>query len=90
MSRVLAKALFHLAGWLSRVKTYQRYYVLDPDNPGELKLGGWHWFCCALSTQLLGKSMQLDWDHWDHWACVHDECDPRPCPECDGQVCNEH
>jgi hypothetical protein len=36
---------------------------------------------------LRALSMQLDWDHWDCWAVVHEGCDPMPCEVCGGCRC---
>lgn len=83
--RRLAKALFRASGYLSRVKTPQRVYTVN--DALDATFAGWHWTSCRPSIWLLEKSMRLDWWHWDHWACVHDTCDPRHCAECGGQVC---
>lgn len=95
--RRLAKALFWLSGQLGRIKTYKRYYRFDPtrwDRPEDaplpkMKPAGRHWTSCTLSSRLMGQSMQLDWDHWDHWACVHDTCGGDRCAECGGIACDE-
>jgi hypothetical protein len=91
--RALAKSVFFCAGWLTRVKTYQRYYSMDnlddlgSDEPLKFTLEGRHWASCEWSMSLLNFSMQLDWDHWDHWACMHEDCDPFPCTVCGGLAC---
>lgn len=84
--RRASKALFRGAGYLSRVKTLHRMYDWKgSDEPAEF--AGWRWSACNPSMRLLGLSMQLDWDHWDHWACRHDDCGGLPCSECGGVAC---
>jgi hypothetical protein len=87
--RPLAKTLFRVAGWLSKVRTYQRYYTYEGEDPtpDAFKLAGRHWSSCTLSLIVLDLSMQLDWDHWDCWAVVHEGCDPMPCEVCGGCRC---
>lgn len=86
--RPLAQALFQACGWAMKVRTYQRYYVVGAtDDPTGLVHGGWHWSSCSLSTTVLELAMQLDWEHWDCWALVHDRCDPKPCDVCGGCRC---
>lgn len=92
--RMLSKAAFYCSGWLSHVKTYQRYYSMDgewvdKERPPPMKLGGWHWFPCQWSMDMLKWSMRLDRVHWDHWACQHIDCNPRPCTVCGGVSCDE-
>lgn len=87
--RALAKLLFTASGWLSRIKTWQRWYELDNSDPPRTVVGGRHWYDCNLSIKMMQKSLELDWDHWDHWACIHDWCDPHPCPECGGYRCDD-
>lgn len=87
IKRILAKILHYVAGLLSRIKTYQRFYTLDSFDPPVFTLAGRHWSSCGLSTRLMGGAMRLDWDHWDHWACVHDQCNPSPCATCGGLKC---
>lgn len=94
--RRLAKALFWAAGKTARIKTYSRYYTLDsinldaPEGEPIIKSSpsGRHWTPCRFSSWLLGESMQLDWDHWDHWACVHEDCEADRCPACGGIACD--
>jgi hypothetical protein len=66
MKRRAAKTVFWISGHLSRIRTMQKMYGHDEDwqwmPAGEMKLP------CVLSVRLLEFSMQLDWDHWDHWA----------------------
>lgn len=88
--RRLARALFKASGYLSRIKTYQRFYTWtgDADSFADAKASGRHWTSCALSSRLMGQSMQLDWDHWEHWACIHDDCKAPRCAECGGLACD--
>lgn len=84
--RRAAKAIYWLAGQASRIKTPHRMYTRNgPDQP--TTFAGWRWSACNPSMRLLDLSMQLDWEHWDHWACLHDECGRGPCPECGGIAC---
>jgi hypothetical protein len=83
-----AKAAFRLSGKLRRVKTPQRYYVLEPDSL-EFTPGGWRWFDCRLSQWLLRASLRWDPEHWDHWALAHEDCIPSPCSTCGGDVCHD-
>lgn len=88
--RTRAKIAFRIGGYLSRIKTLQRTYTLvDTGGAFKFRPAGRVWTSCALSARLEKLSMQLDWDHWDHWALIHDECDPAPCPECGGGICDE-
>lgn len=89
--RTRAKLAHRLGGYLSRIKTWQRTYELvDRDEDGfDFRPVGRTWMSCAASVRLEELAMQLDWDHWDHWALIHDDCDPTPCPECGGCVCDE-
>lgn len=92
LSRVIAKSLFRASGVLSHVKLYRQVYSWEGDDsdgkmiitPAERR-----WVSCPLSTKLLTASMQFDWDHWDHWACVHDHCNGVSCLECGGAKCRE-
>jgi hypothetical protein len=83
--RRTAKTLFKAAGWWSRIKTPHRVHrwngPAQPSTPAR-----WRWAACNPSIRLLQVSMQLDWDHWDHWACINDHCAGVLC-ECGGTVC---
>lgn len=89
--RTRAKLAFRLGGYLSRIKTPQRCYELVHTDDGDFESRpvGRIWTSCVASVRLEKLSMRLDWDHWDHWALIHDDCDPTPCPECGGCVCDE-
>jgi hypothetical protein len=80
-SRRTAKGAYWLAGKLSRIRTEQQLYKLGGEPAGKSRLP------CKLSLDLLVWSQHLDWDHWDHWACKHDNCEGRPCEECGGIDC---
>jgi hypothetical protein len=90
-SRRVAKTLFWAGGKLSRIKTYQRFYSMEWDGPGDhprfLPVKR-RWSSCRLSMKLLTASMQFDWDHWDNWACQHNDCGGRLCQECGGIECS--
>lgn len=84
-----AKAAYRLAGELSRVKTYQRFWFLDLDGDELLRKrhDGRHWAPCALSMRLLEWSENIDPQHWGHWALVHDDEPATKCEGCGGYVC---
>lgn len=88
---MLARTLFWLGGKLSRIKTPHRVYEFDFDSfvRGEKGPAERRWLPCGFSIRLLKWSSQLDWDHWDHWALVHDGCASTPCYECGGCVCGD-
>jgi hypothetical protein len=91
--RRVAKAACRLSGVLGRVRTPQRLYSWDPEHPdgpgdGLARIPGRTWLSCGWSIGLLQWSQQLDWDHWDHWATVHDErCGSVVCQECGSIAC---
>lgn len=85
--RRLAKALFWASGKLSYIKTPSRTYELVSIDPFVTKMAGWCRIPCAPSRKLMTWSMHLDWYHWDHWACIHEKCDPVPCAMCGGWIC---
>jgi len=82
-----AQLLHRVAGWLHSVKTLQRTYELGRDGDDLFTFAGWRWLPCVTSTRLMERAMQMDWDHWDHWALVHDDCRTEQCPACGGCVC---
>jgi hypothetical protein len=99
---VTAKAAYWLAGQLSRVKTYQRFYefegFLENENEDgtyvlpEPRDAGRRWFQCQWSTNLMLWSSHHDPDHWDHWALDHTTCEHENreivrCESCGGWVC---
>jgi hypothetical protein len=86
-----AKVVFVLGGLLSRVKTYQRVYSMnweDPEDRPEFTPAGRRWISSRLSMQLLHLSEKIDPGHWEHWALDHEDCpsDVR-CSRCGGQLC---
>lgn len=91
----IAKKIFWASGKLSKIRTPQRTYAVlnvdpdatDPDKMMTLGPAKVSWLSCRLSMRLLKWSMRLDWKHWDHWALVHEHCDPVPCAQCNGCVC---
>lgn len=84
--RRTAKAAFYCGSWLIRIKILRRTYQFNGwDKP--FTFAGWQWRPCNPSMRLVGLSMQLDWDHWDHWACLHEHCAGEPCAECGGVDC---
>lgn len=87
--RASAKALFRVAGLLSRIKTPRRTYTLVSTHPFVTEPSERRWLPCETSVRLIKLSMRLDWEHWDHWACVHDDCHGLPCPDCGGVNCYE-
>lgn len=89
VKRALAKTTYKLGGWLSKVKTPTRTYALVSIDPFVTEPAGRRWSACGPSMWLLKKSMRLDWEHWDHWALVHDKCNPVPCLDCGGCSCDD-
>lgn len=88
-NRLVAKSLYRLGGYLSRIKTYSRIYSLDFDGDDFTSsyIGrrwvGWD----------LGYKVGLDWaprwdrKHWDHWALDHSHCGGTYCTTCKGREC---
>jgi hypothetical protein len=94
--RSLAKACFWLSMKLMHVKTWQRFYTYNPEDWEDAQTFlaakpevNWRWSSCQLAWKLNGWSQQLDWDHWEHWACVHETCDPVRCGVCGGFICSD-
>lgn len=85
----LAKAVMWCAGVLSYIKTPHRVHRLVSTDPFETEPAGLRWLSCELSMSLHKLSARIDPWHWDHWALVHDDCSPRPCPDCGGGVCRD-
>lgn len=86
-----AKVIFVLGGLLSRVKTYQRVYSMnwdDPTDKPEFTPAGRRWISTHISMKLLRVSEEIDPGHWEHWALDHADCpsDVR-CSNCGGQLC---
>ena len=98
----VAQAIYHVAGYLSRIKTPKRMHRWIPREEREARglqddgsalytePSGWCMTPNNPSMSLLTLSMQLDWDCWDHWALVHDEncTNPRTCPDCGHEMCD--
>lgn len=96
----LAKAVYWLAGELSRVKTYRQTYqwtnqgewreAVGGEGPlpeMETEKAGRLWMPCGLSMKLLGLSESLDYKHWEHWALEHSLCDEGSrCYVCGGHI----
>lgn len=82
-----AKAVYWLAGKLSRIKTERMTYKLVSCDPVEFEPAGKSKGSCKLSMDLLVWSQHLDWDHWDHWALQHADCEGERCPRCGGIIC---
>lgn len=91
--RQRAKFWFRISGWLSHIKTPQRYLRLDSNGvvlqerwehglPGHLH---WAWGSCELGLKILGWSIRLDPYHWDHWALEYGP-NVTDCPECGGKL----
>jgi hypothetical protein len=85
--RSAAQALYWASGKVAKIKTRQTYYKLVSFDPFTTEVAGRHWVSCRLSMKMMKWSMKLDWEHWDHWACIHEHCDPAPCAVCGGWVC---
>lgn len=89
--RRAAKWLYKLSGHAAKIKTRTRTYRLTYINSetGEMRTqpSGHAWVPNPFSMWLLKQSWRLDWDHWDHWALVHDKCEPIPCAVCNGCLC---
>lgn len=87
-NRRKAQMLYNVACWLTRIKTPMRFHEFEGFDEEthkliETKPPTWGWGSCQLSMVLLDRSMQLDWDHWSHWATVEGE-NEIPCTECGG------
>jgi hypothetical protein len=89
VKRSLAKTSYKLGGWLSKVKTPTRTYALVSVEPFVTEPAGRRWSACGPSVWLIEKSMRLDEGHWNHWALVHDKCNPQPCVVCGGSICGQ-
>ena len=85
--RTLAKGVFRAACGLSHVKTPQKVRRVVSREPFVTVPAGRQWHPCRLSFKLLELSIMLDWRHWDHWARQHTGCNPMPCHECGGWIC---
>ena len=86
--RWLARCAYWTAGLLTHVKTPQRSWLVVSTDPFRVeKSPEQHWSSCRLSIKVLKWSMRLDPDCWEHWALVHERCNPIPCPVCDGGIC---
>lgn len=76
----IAKITYWLAGKLSRIETERPVYTTEGEPAGTRRMP------CRLSMKMLGWSMRLDREHWDHWALQHKECDGRRCKKCKGFI----
>lgn len=90
--RWVAKRLCWCAGYLSKIRTYQRFYTMDMDaldKTGEIRSTECRrrWSSCALTFKVMELAMQLDWVCWDHWALDHAGHETVTCPECGDQMC---
>jgi len=89
--RRLAKILYTISGWLTKIKTPQRVYKITFNDASsgftKTRVERRRWMPWPFAMKVLGWSMKLDWDHFDHWACVHEHCNPSPCAECGGLTC---
>lgn len=88
----IAKKVFWFGGLMTRIKTPQRVYQArlgEPETSKPITFGKAEirWGSCRLSMRLLELSLRIDRHHWDHWALVHENCDPVPCAQCNGCVC---
>lgn len=93
----LAKILYRLSGQLTRIKTYSQFYSLEmTDNleTGEVDFHpesiGRRWSSWQFAYTVLSWSTKFDWDHWDHWALIHDKCDWTECSTCGGRICGPY
>lgn len=93
----LAKAVYWLAGQLSRIRTPSHLYELrgSPNELGEyedmddmfIRRPGWVWSSWSGALKLIFVANRLDWVHFDHWALDHSRCEPTPCEKCGGFEC---
>lgn len=86
-STAIAKFLYGLGGYLTRVKIPTRMYEWDSET-NEFSRLPWRWFGWSLGYKIgLGWSPEWDYKHWDHWALDHKGCRPSYCLGCKGYVC---
>lgn len=85
----IAKITYWASGQLSRIKTTQQLWKLDEitDDGIISSPAGRRKLPCRLSVKVLGWSMRLDREHWDHWALKHDDHDGSRCDRCGGIIC---
>jgi hypothetical protein len=89
--RRAAKVVYRAAGCLARVRTPQRFCVVQqPGAAGRDEIGKprWHWVSCGVSVSLLVWAERLDWDHFGRWALDHDGCEAVRCAVCGGIRCD--
>jgi len=85
----IAKIAYWISGKLSRIQTARPVYRLDEiTEDGKIRSSpaGKRKMPCRLSMKMLGLSMRLDREHWDHWALKHDECNGSRCGKCNGII----
>lgn len=96
-STLVAKGLYKLSGLLTGIKTYANFYSIDmevtadPEGMKDWELHttyvGRRWGSWQFAYTVLNWSLKLDWEHWDHWALIHETCGWTPCTECKGRIC---
>jgi hypothetical protein len=77
----MARMTFWLARQLMRIPTRQSIPSL---GAGGTVTQVRAWAPCRASMRLLALAARIDPEHFDHWASVYQEWDPRPCAECGG------
>lgn len=85
----LAKAVFWLAGWASKVRTPRTTYRVVSFDPFVTERSkNRTWLPSQTSVRLLRLSWRIDPQHWDHWALNHSDCtNTTTCPDCRGHIC---
>lgn len=86
--RRIAKRLYWLSGWASKVQTPRQTYRITGSD-FETEPAGRRWMPCRFSMWLLKQSMRWDPSHWDHWALQHTHCEPTYCVACGGCYCDD-
>jgi hypothetical protein len=84
LHRRLARWLLTASGWLAHIHTPQRMYGSEDGAP--LEYVGRRWTQCVASVRLLELAEEMDAEHFDHWALIHDGCDGWLCLKCGGWV----
>jgi hypothetical protein len=87
-----AKLFFYIGGYLTKIKTPQRFHRVVSWEPFQTKHEHWQWFDCVLSQRMVGKAMRDP--HFDHWGLQHSDehcVNRRPCPDpvCGGELCDD-
>ncbi len=90
-STKLAKAVYWLSGQVSRIRTPQRRWGMNPNSDDMTnmftRLPGLTWSSCRWTWKILGWAQRLDRKHFDHWALDHEGHANTPCPDCKGEIC---